>query len=107
MDKVSGLSCLTFMRKLSEYFNVNLLEIKRKAKSGNRVNILYFEISNMDKLDKLLTYFQLYSLKGVKSLDCSCFKEVYGLMKKKEHLTDLGRKRIREVKLSMNSFRKG
>lgn len=54
----------------------------------------YFEVSKKDKLTKVINYFDLYPLKGIKSLDYNCFKEVYLLICDKKHLTDAPREKM-------------
>ena len=42
---------------------------------------------------------------GVKSLDYKNFKTVYLMILNKDHLTDLGRDKIKKIVLNMNSNR--
>lgn len=60
IDKVAGISCKPIMEKLSKFFDVNLLEVNRKSKLLNNVNLYYFEVSKKDKLTKVIDYFDLY-----------------------------------------------
>ena len=55
--------------------------------------------------DKIIPFFMKYPIKGVKVLDFEDFMKAAELMKTKEHLTENGLAKIKEIKLRMNKGR--
>lgn len=70
------------------------------------IDILAAEVSALNKLDNIINYFIKFPLLGVKMLDFNDCKSVYMMIKNKEHLTELGRAKIKLIKSNMNSKRK-
>ena len=93
------------MNNIANYFSVSLLTSTR-TKFTLPTSTYYFSVETMDKLDKVIHYFDKYPLMGVKSLDYQDFKTIYLMILNKDHLTDLGRERIKEIIINMNSKRK-
>lgn len=58
-----------------------------------------------DIYDKIIPFFQKFSLHGVKSIDCKDFSTVAELIKNKSHLTLEGLKKIKSLKSGMNTGR--
>jgi LAGLIDADG DNA endonuclease family protein len=58
-----------------------------------------------DITDKIIPFFDKYTIKGVKASDYSDFKKVAMLITKKAHLTDKGISEIKLIKSNMNSLR--
>ena len=66
-----------------------------------------FKLSKQkDIFEKLIPFFNKYSLLGIKLLNFQDFCEVAQLMKDKEHLTDIGIEKIKFLKSGMNTGRK-
>jgi LAGLIDADG endonuclease len=61
-------SCQSFMENIANYFSVSLLTSTR-TKFTLPTSTYYFSVETMDKLDKVIHYFDKYPLMGVKSLD--------------------------------------
>lgn len=59
------------------------------------IDLLTAEISALDKLDNIINYFSNFPLLGVKRLDFKDWISVHMMIKNKEHLTELGRLRIK------------
>jgi hypothetical protein len=55
-----------------------------------------------DITDKVIPFFDKYSVKGVKSSDYEDFKKVAVLIVKKDHLTEKGIDQIKLIKSNMN-----
>jgi hypothetical protein len=104
-DKSTNSSCQSFMNNIANYFSVSLLTSTR-TKFTLPTSTYYFSVETMDKLDKVIHYFDKYPLMGVKSLDYQDFKTIYLMILNKDHLTDLGRDHIKTIVLNMNSNRK-
>lgn len=56
-----------------------------------------------DITDKIIAFFEKYPIQGVKSLDSTEFKRVAELMKNKDHLSQEGLEKIRQIKAGMDS----
>ena len=68
--------------------------------------MVYFVVNRLeDILIKVIPFFDLYPILGVKGLDYPCFKHVANLMKDKAHLTEKGLEKIRGIKPEMNKLR--
>jgi hypothetical protein len=63
-------------------------------------------VSFKDIFEKIIPLFDKHPIRGVKALDYSDFKKVANLMSNKEHLTEEGLSKIKNIKLNMNIFRK-
>lgn len=96
------------MENIASYFSVSLLTSTR-IKLTLPTSTYYFSVEAMDKLNKVIDYFDKYSLMGVKSLDYQDFKTIYLMILNKDHLTELGRDHIKKGGIAtgnMNSNRK-
>ena len=58
-----------------------------------------------DIYEKIIPFFNLYQIEGVKSLDFSDWCKVANLINNKAHLTKEGFKDIRKIKAGMNNGR--
>ena len=58
-----------------------------------------------DIYEKIIPFFKKYPIEGVKALDFSDFCEAAELMKNKEHLTQEGLEKIKNIKARMNRNR--
>ena len=105
-DKSTNSSCKSFMEMIANYFNVSLLTSIRETKFTVSNSTYYLSVESTDKLSKVIKYFDKYPLMGVKSLDYKDFKTIYLMILNKDHLTDLGREKIKNLVLNMNSNRK-
>lgn len=62
-----------------------------------------FEIVNFsDIINKIIPFFDKHLIQGKKSLDFIDFKEVAGIIRKKDHLTSEGFQKILKIKARMN-----
>ena len=62
-----------------------------------------FEIVNfLDIVNKIIPFFEKHLIQGKKSLDFICFKEVAGIIQRKDHLTPEGFQKILKIKARMN-----
>lgn len=69
----------------------------------SRVNLV---VSKLEDINNIIIKLDQYPLKGIKRLNYEDFKLATELLKKKEHLTIDGLKKIKEIKLGMNTKRK-
>ena len=83
------------LSKIQIYFGVGLIK-----KHGD--NSIYFRITSLRSLKKVITYFDKYQLITQKQGDYELFKQILDLMKNKKHLTIEGLKEILRIKASMN-----
>jgi hypothetical protein len=58
-----------------------------------------------DILEKIIPFFDNYTLKGSKLIDFEDFKDIAELMRNKSHLTSQGLKKIKLIKSTMNTGR--
>jgi LAGLIDADG endonuclease len=83
-----------------------LLSFKTYFGCGNyysRLNIGYFTVAKFSDLnEKIIPFLNKYPILGVKGLDYAYFCEAGEVIKAKEHLTELGLKKIIEIKAKMN-----
>lgn len=77
----------------------NIYEIPKDS----RVNLV---VSKLEDINNIIIKLDQYPLKGIKRLNFEDFKLATELLKKKEHLTIDGIKKIKEIKLGMNTKRK-
>jgi len=88
------------MKNLITYFQCGRIEY---TSQNSWIN---FVVTNFkDITDKIIPFFDKYTIQGIKALDYLCFKEIAGLMKDKAHLTKEGLYKIRLIKSKMNSQR--
>ena len=70
-------------------------------------NFIKYVVSNIsDIMEKVLPFFDKYSIVGVKSQDYEDFKQVVLMVKDKKHLTPEGLNLIKNIKEGMNKLRK-
>lgn len=67
-----------------------------------RESVSFLVTKHSDLVEKVIPFFDKYSILGVKAKDFSDFK----LMKNKDHLTQEGLKKIGEIRIGMNTGRK-
>ena len=88
------------------YFNKNILSNEKKVYTSEKDNSVHLQIANFtDILEKIIPFFELYPVQGLKSLDFEDFKKVCNIVKSKKHLTPEGVKTILEIKSNMNQNR--
>lgn len=86
------------MIRLIEFFNCGTIITSKNA-------VDYHTTKFSDIIEKIIPFFEKYSIIGVKYLDFLCFVEVVNLMKNKEPLTIKGLDKILAVKACMNKGR--
>ena len=77
-----------------------LLQVGKISLHGSES--IQWRVRNLIDIEKLIDYFDRYSLITQKCADFLFFKKVFYLMKNKEHLTFDGLKQIVEIKASQN-----
>ena len=89
---------LKLLEKVKESFGCGAI-YRQKEKRQNHSECYRFEInSQRDIHEVLLPFFEKYPLQGPKKKDYLVFKQVAEMMKKREHLTEVGLKKIRKLK---------
>jgi hypothetical protein len=89
------------LTKFIEYLGCGKIE-----KVSTRPDIVTFVVYKFsDILEKIIPFFQRYSLQGIKYLDYKDFCEVANIMVNKSHLTLEGLKKIKSLKSGMNTGR--
>lgn len=92
---------LELLYKISEYLNCGIL---RKFKTrNNHAEFVVYKFD--DNLNKIIPFFQNYTLRTVKLLDYFDFCRVAKLVENKSHLTLKGIEEIQLIKSKMNRFR--
>lgn len=87
------------MTDLSKFLNCNLNPIKNS-------NMLSLEVSAINKLTKIVNYFNNYPLIGIKYLDFKDWETIYYLIIVNKHTDKNTREYIKELKSNMNNSRK-
>lgn len=85
---------------LIKYFNCGNIEIDKR---GTVINLRVSKFVDIN--DKIISFFNKYSLKGSKLLDYYDFRKIVQLMKNNFHLTYKGIMEIKTIKLRMNTKR--
>jgi|SRR5271169_2206927 len=85
------------MEMIAKYFNVSLLTSIRNTKYIVSNSTNYLSVESTDKLSKVIKYFDKYPLMGVKSLYYKDFNSVNLRSLDEDHLTDLGRDKIKNL----------
>lgn len=88
------------MKILIKFFSCGNYNDRSSIRAGDFIVTKFSDIN-----EKIIPFFNNYSLHGVKSLDLRDWCKVVELMNKKEHLTDKGLEQIREIKKGMNRGR--
>jgi len=101
-DKKTSLSMLDIMEKITEFLSCNLSIYKLKDSEDK---VLSISISSINKLKFIVDYINNYPLFGIKSKDFKDWLEVYKMIINKEHLTEVGRSKIKLLRSNMNSKR--
>lgn len=68
----------------------------------NNENTVLFRVSDIQELQVIIDHFKSYPLVSAKYSDFLLFEQCYNIIKKKEHLTQDGFKRILELRASLN-----
>lgn len=98
-DKPTDSTLLPFMELLAQFLESNVISYKDNT-------VLYVSVTSLDKLSKLITYFNNFPLLGVKGKDFNDWLKIYYMMKAGEHLTDSGKEIIKSLQANMNKNRK-
>lgn len=105
-DVATGASMSPMMDFIASYLNCNVLIFKYKAlKSLEQREVLSISITSLNHLKLIIEYFNNYPLLGTKYLDFKDWEEIYYMISSKEHLTESGRAKIKNLSLNMNSKR--
>ena len=90
----------TLLRSLTNFFKCGKIRIM-----GNKSMVEFRVCSFKDIIEKVIPFFDQYSLYGAKSLDYEDFCKIASMMKSKTHLTVSGLEQIRKIKSNMNRGR--
>lgn len=93
-DKPTSSSMKPFMENLSIYLNTNL---KTYNSNKTKSDVLSLYISSIEKITFLINYFNKYPLLGEKYDSYKKWVIVYNMIISKEHLTDEGRLKIKQL----------
>jgi hypothetical protein len=70
---------------------------------GRPDGVYYFEVTRLvDLEERVFPFFERYPLRGPKSHDLSIFREIAVLVRRREHLTSPGVRRVLELRAGMN-----
>jgi LAGLIDADG endonuclease/Cytochrome c oxidase subunit III len=100
-DKPTSSTMLFIMEEIAKCLSSSL--DKHKTSKGDE--ILSITVTSIDKIKIIVNYFNKYSLLGTKYIDYSDWEKVYYMMINKEHLTEIGRSKIKLIKSNMNNKR--
>jgi hypothetical protein len=87
------------LNKIAEFLACGRVE----KRSGDACDYVVNSIKEFDS--QVIPFFTQYPLLGLKSLNFNDFKKVFELMKTKQHLTEEGLAKIKEIKAGMNTNR--
>lgn len=88
------------LQKFISFFNCGLL------KKDSRNSTYSFKVSNhTDIIEKIVPFFQTYSIEGVKALDLKDWIKGVEIVKSKKHLTISGINELQTIKGNMNTRR--
>ncbi len=87
------------LSKIKEYFGFGDVVVNRIDHHGTRME---FRARGLENLNNIKEFFEKFELKTSKKKDFEIFSEIIDLMNKKEHLTNQGIDKIRELTLKMN-----
>jgi hypothetical protein len=122
-DNPTASSMQPTMEKIAQFLGAsNLLTYTiNNPKSKSTTEMLSVSITSLDKFRPgaprggdgrnalacrpIVDYFNKYPLLGVKGLDFKDWAKVFNMIISKEHLTEVGRLKVREIKAKMNSKR--
>jgi len=68
----------------------------------NNENTVLFRVSDIQELQTIIDHFKNYPLLSAKYSDFLLFEQCFNIIKKKEHLTTDGFKRILDLRASLN-----
>ena len=85
--------------KIKNYFGFGDVKINRTDHHGTRKE---FRVRGLENLNKLINFFNKYSLNTSKKKDFEIFKKIIQLMNNKEHLTKEGLDKIAKFISEMN-----
>ena len=105
-DIATNSSMIPIMDFIASNLNCKLSTYKYKTSQPNETReALSLSITSLNSLKPLIVYFNAYPLRGNKYKDFLDWEKIYYLMLSKEHLTELGREKIKTLLLNMNSKR--
>lgn len=93
-DKPTSSSMEPFMLKLALFFQTNL---KSYNSNNTKSEVLSIYVSSIKDISLIVNYFDKYPLLGEKYNDYVKWTTVYNMIVSKEHLTEEGRLKIREI----------
>lgn len=88
------------IRCLIKYLNCGIITVR-----SNKPLCEFKTTKFTDLTDKIIIFFEKYSILGVKSKDFADFSKVAKMVQKKAHLTAEGLDQIRKIKAGMNKVR--
>lgn len=68
----------------------------------SKENTIHYKIYSIDQLSFVIKHFDLYPLYTQKQADYILFKQIYELIKNKQHLNEKGFKKIVMIRASIN-----
>lgn len=70
---------------------------------GRPDGVYYFEVTKLDDLEeRVFPFFERFPLRGPKRNDLAIFRQIAELVRRREHLSPLGIRRVLEMRRSMN-----
>ena len=94
------------LQALHKYFGCGQIYILNYKRYGWRPHVKYAVKSQKDIFKTIIPFFKKYPLQGKKRKDFEYFCEAAEMFKKKEHLTEEGVTKLREIQSKMNIRRK-
>lgn len=94
------------MLEILSFFDLPEAPAKLRISKHNNKEYWLVEISSISRLKLLIEYLNIYNLQTTKYLNFKDWCLVYQLILEKNHLTEEGKKKIKEIKQGMNRNRK-
>ncbi len=97
-----GAKSLNVLEKLQSYFDCGTIYENRRT-DNHRENLHRYCVRSLSDIqNKIIPFFEQYSLQSAKHQDFLVFCEVVKAMSKGEHLTEVGLQSIRDLASTMN-----
>ena len=104
-DKPNSSSMLPIMESLASFLSCKLSTYLLGPKSNQR-EVLSLSVTGINSLEFIVNYFNKYPLLGIKGKDFKHWEVVYHMILSKEHLSEVGRLKIRAIASEMKRIKK-
>ena len=97
-----GAKSLSVLEDIQQFFNCGKIYVNRRKDNHREHPYRYCVRSIKDLQQKIIPFFEVYSLQTAKRQDFAVFAEILQMMTDRKHLTELGLGQIRELAATTN-----